>query len=215
MCLKTRKRRELIKYTFFISILSVLFLPSFLYAEKVGTGIVDGQIIDIFDDFTWDYQNKNLSSLKCQILDKNISFCKGSNWEKMPDPLLGQLATFATKNGDEYGIIISEPYGLSDGVKPSLMRDAIIFNLANATGIGEADIPILHLSETSFGGLDGERISLQGDLEGLKLTYVYTILIADSVTLQIITYSVSKDYGYQEAEIHESFLETLRISQNL
>ena len=192
--------------------MAILCLPSLLYAEKVGTGIVDGQIIDIFDDFTWDYQNKNLSSLK---LDKNISFCKGSNWEKMPDPLLGQLATFATKSGDEYGIIISEPFGILDGVKPSLMRDAIIFNLANATGIGEADIPILHLSEASFGGLDGERIALQGDLEGLKLTYVYTILISDSVTLQIITYSVSKDYGYKEAEIHESFLEILRISQNL
>ena len=195
--------------------MAILCLPSLLYAEKVGTGIVDGKIIDIFDDFTWDYQNKNSSSLRCQSLDKSISFCKDSDWEKMPNPLAGQLATFATKSGDEYGIIISEPFGILDGVKPSLMRDAIIFNLANATGIGEADIPILHLSEASFGGLDVERIALQGDLEGLKLTYVYTILIADSVTLQIITYSVSKDYGYKEAEIHESFLETLRISQNL
>ena len=129
--------------------------------------------------------------------------------------LPGQLAAFKTINGNEYAIIISEPFGTSDGFSLSLLREAIVFNIANVTGVTESDVAIFDISKTSFEGLDGERIALQATLEGLDLTYVYTVLLSKSVALQIITYSVSKGFGDKEADIHKSFLDTLNLSSDI
>lgn len=181
-------------------------------AEAVGLAIVNGEIVVLLSDNTWRYKVAgSTNDDACISLSTQITFCDTfKEWEKATKSDPSQLAQFSY-NDKNYGVLIEENIGLSDGNNLSYMREAAITNAANVIGVSNAEIVTISVEDVKFGEFDATNLIYKMEFKGLPLVYNNTIVIAKNYSYQFITYTIATGYEPIQQEIHDKFINAIKI----
>jgi hypothetical protein len=196
------------KAIFFIISSAFMSVDTSAAQSIVGTGLVDGKKIEIYNDFSWDYVGDDKG--KCKSAGKGVLFCGSSSIWKPTD--LGSEITAGYRYNDRtYAMIIVEDLGIQDGMTSEFMRKAIIENAATGAGVEAKDIIILSADESLFDNKESNRMVYATNIDGLDIIYTNTISIEEYRTLQMITMDISSEYSEEKSNFHDKFLELVKI----
>lgn len=168
--------------------------------EIIGTAIINGERIQIFDDNTWKFTGNNRSSDEdCDLIKHELYFCNNLSWIKVPnvqDPITAQYNV----NDRTYSMFIVERMGTSDGVSRDIMADVALENAANAAGVNVSDIPQHYVRDERVNGYDYLTIAYSAALSGMQFTFINNIFVLENLTVQATIYTLGN-------EVSDSLLE--------
>lgn len=191
-----------------IAIVATIFIlvpsPS-IAQEKVGTAFVDGQRVDLFSDRSWRYASSS-GSAECITIKANVDFCgQELGWRIMRnnDPEIDAHFILDDKN---YGILIIENLGLSDGMTTEMMMSFVIENFAKATGIKVEDVVIFDVEEGVFSALPVATITYGGNYDGLNVIFKNTVIVNSNISVQVATYTIGPEVTDSFERLHNEFV---------
>ena len=177
--------------------------------EQVGSALIDGKKIKIFDDFSWQYASKTPS--ECQTISKQLEFCGSSTrWRSTTVPSSDVSAVYRYDDR-HYAMVIVEELGSADGVSLDFMRQAVLENAAAGAETRVEDVAVFESTDIEVAGFDATNIVYSVPINGLQLVYSNTIISQSNLTLQLITYEVGSQYQDFHRGIHQDFLSEMRI----
>jgi hypothetical protein len=188
--------------------------PSF-GANKVGTAVIEGEIVELYSDYSWKFRSKEmLSNDSCNEITKIITFCGDTNWVRdndgAADPSIA--AQFAHKDRIAHSMIIEEPIGANQGLSEEFMLEAILHNAATGSGNNVEDIPILAAEDGSLKNRKIKKIATLMDFNGLQFVMVYSVFIGDNYNVQLITWHAGNTYDQTAKVYHADFVNLISIS---
>ncbi|MEL7232206.1 MAG: hypothetical protein AAGJ85_06820, partial [Pseudomonadota bacterium] len=125
---------------------------------------------------------------------------------------LGGDATAGYRYDDRnYAMIIMEDLGMKDGLSLEFMRQTVIENAATGSGVPVSDILIISSVDTVFDEKQASRIIYSTNVDGLDLVYTNTIVSEDHRTAQLITMAIAASHDEKQTELHQKFLNLLRL----
>lgn len=176
--------------------------------ESVGRAIVDGKVVILYGDGTWQFETVEEG---CSAVAKGIAFCSSSaGWEKVSNASADAAATFRLDDRN-YGMIIDELLGITDGMDKEFMTSAVIYNVAVGAGIAESEVVTMDIKDQTLFGRDARTITYAAAVDGLDVIYVNSIVFSDKRTVQVVTYSIGQELTDQMKETHESFVSTIDL----
>ncbi|CUH83193.1 hypothetical protein [Thalassovita mediterranea] len=192
-------------------LLGVLSTPAAASAQEVvGTSAVGGKRVHLYSDGTWEYAKESGEVSRCVALHKSVDFC-GSilNWR--PVKARGDFSNmFLHSDRIQSGLLIEE-LGTNDGFSVEYMRTVALEAAAEASGVDVSQIPVLGFYDVQIGETAAENMVYGASIDGLKIVYSNTIIVADTLTLQAIVWSIGDDYTEEHQKWNADFLENLRV----
>ena len=190
----------------------VAFFSPAISAEFLSKSVVDGKIVLLYSDNTWEYEDKGIkASNGCVILSKTIKFCDNKgDWKAtkgQPDHLAAYV--FDSKN---YGVIIEENLGSSDGVTLETMRAVVISNVESLSGVTKDDIVIVSVENVTLFDQDAVNMVYMVTYKGLKFFYSNTILVLPNDTYQLLTYLIGKKFTENDKKLHDQFVGLISVT---
>ncbi len=180
-------------------------------AAEIGKALIDGKIVILYDDNTWQFEGEaKVVSSACDELSRRVEICKGGTPYEQIAPANNELLGQFRKDDRNYAMIVEEEVGSKDGMTLEFMRSAIFENQI-AGGVKKEDIIIIDTTEGEEFGQDSTFVAMATSLDGLKLVYAYTIMIADTTTVQLITYALGQELTDEIMDNHNEFLDLVRI----
>lgn len=177
--------------------------------EKIGSALVDGKRVDIFDNGTWAYTE--VTEGDCKSLSNTLAFCgETSGWTATRPPAPDIIAQYQYDDRN-YGQFVLEGVGSDDGMTMEFMRDAVLQNAAAASGVGAADIPVLDVMDAELSGYGGTTVVYRVTINGLNLVFANSIIVADAQSLQAMTFSVGSNFTEAHKALHAAFLSHTRF----
>jgi hypothetical protein len=178
--------------------------------EKVGTTIVSGKTVDLFDDNTWAYEGTIVPGSDCQAITDGLSFCgTSSSWEPV-QPSPGVLAEYRYDDFN-YGEVGSEKLGSAQGMTLDKLKSIAIGNVATYANIPVDQIAILkELQQMSYNRM-GDTLVYKLLVKGVPLVIADTMFVLPDKEVQVLTLSVGESYGGAEQGIHNEFLSSVKI----
>ena len=200
--------------TLTLTTLLLLAGPSF-GANKVGTAVIEGKIVDLYSDFSWKFRSKEvLGNDNCIELTQIITFCGDTNWvrdnEVSADPVI--VAQFAHKDRMGHSMILEEPLGTNQGASEEIMLEAILDNAATGAGKNVEDIPILAVEDGSLKNRKIKKLVTLMDYKGLQFVMVYSVLLGDNYNVQLVTWHAGNTYDQTAKSYHASFVNSVSFS---
>ncbi|MBO9464628.1 hypothetical protein J7443_05255 [Tropicibacter sp. R15_0] len=188
-----------------------------LHAQsKVGTSVIAGKSVSLFDDGTWQYdQPDDADSSSCVVIVKDIRFCGDSNkWSRTNSPNAQINAQFQTSD-TQYAQFVIEELGADQGVTLDLIGEAAVGFAAKASGVPASELPILESQAIELGTLKGRRISYSAVVDGrVKLVMINSMFVTPRRTMQIQTYEIgTQSLTETHAVLHREFLDAVEVSQ--
>jgi len=183
--------------------------PAALAQKVVGSAFIDGQKVELFEDFSWTYAND--AAANCESISKLSSFCGNPKVWKSFDPGSSEIAGAYRFDDRHYAMIIDEGLGANDGVSPQAMQKIVVQNAAAGAGVPVSAVTVSDIKETSFGEGNALNTIYSVKMEGIDLTYSNTIVVGDSTSHQLITYGIGTTMTDKHLRIHEDFLENIRL----
>lgn len=178
-------------------------------AEIVGKAVVDGKVVLLNSDKTWKFESTETAST-CQALSATVSFCPPTEhaYTKLPKQAPDQLAMFI-RNGMQYGAIIEEKVGLSDGLTDEFMLNAIEANMVMG-GARKDEIVVADHQKVQLGGREATQVAYLVKLSGLNFVFMYTFGMSENTSLQFITWTVGKQLQQFNKDMHADFIDQLK-----
>ena len=194
----------------FAAVILVLSAPS--YAQNVvGRSLVDGQQVELLSDGTWRFTDRATSTTDCRVLPAGLEFCGIQNgWQETPAPNADIAAQFRFDDR-HYGQFVIEEVGLDDGMSVEFMRRVIIENAAAVSGSSPDLIPILGSEPARMSKVDGETVIYFVDFDGLDVVFANAIFVDAGRTVQAITFAIGKEFSQRHQELHQTFLDLIRV----
>ena len=171
-----------------LSIMILGFSGAVFGQSIVGTSIVDGKTITLYSDKTWDFENLET---ECKSISKGLSFCgNASEWriQPKPTPLVAAMYRFSAS---EYFLIIPEEIGSDAGLTAEAVMRSVIINAAAGAGVSEQDVPVIATFASSVDGRDAMTISYVLDLNGTPFTYLTSVYLGPTQSVQFTTFVVT------------------------
>ncbi len=191
----------------FLAIVTV-FAASAHAQESVGRAVVEGKVIILYSDGTWEFEAVDTD---CSVVAKDITFCSNSDgWEKVSNASADAAASFRLDDRN-YGMVIDEALGIEDGMDKEFMTGAVIYNVAVGAGITESEVVTMDIDDGTLFGRDARTIIYGAAVDGLDVIYVNSILFSKNRTIQMVSYSVGRELTDQQIETHQSFVSTIDI----
>lgn len=192
------------------ALVAALALPVGASAQEIlGTSVIDGRRISILDDGTWVYADP--ADENCRPLTEVLAFCGEANgWTATRPPSPDIIAQYRYDDRN-YAQFVYEALGTDDGMSLEFMREAVIGNAAGAAGVGEAEIPVIEVYDTTLGASEGETVVYLVTLNGLKIVFANTVVVTPRHTLQAMTFSIGTGFTDAHRRLHAAFLGDVRF----
>ncbi|MEL7281670.1 MAG: hypothetical protein AAFY35_06905 [Pseudomonadota bacterium] len=177
-------------------------------SEILGTTLLEGRKVEILADGTWVYAEALPDD--CQTVTSNIMLCaEKGRWTSLP-AVNADIAAQFRFDDSTYGLLILEELGHGQGITFEAISVSVLEIAASAAGVRREDIPVINVQDTALFGEDAQTITYAAVIDGLPITYRNTILIEEEVTIQAVTYEVSRDLTQVHTELHDEFLQGLQ-----
>ena len=177
--------------------------------EIVGQAIVDGRIVNLFDNQTWAY-SENVDQ-SCRAVTARVQFC-GSQDTWTPIELDNADVAAGFRHDDRhYAQFIIEEIGTDDGLSPDVMRQIVIDNAASASNKSPSEIPVLEVTETTLSGEAADTMVYIGDIDGFSFVFANTMYLASDFSMQVISFAVSDSYSDKHRTLHANPLEATEV----
>lgn len=182
-----------------------------LAQEVVGRSVIDGRPVELLEDGTWSYADTADLDAGCAPLRNGISFCGGTfGWDEVPAGSPDITAQYRLDDRT-YGIVIVEGVGINQGVSSEFMREMVIELAAGRTGVSASQVPVLDQTAGTVDKQPVDTIAYLVTLSGTPLVFINSILVADEITVQFVTYSFGRELTDRDSEIHDIFTDYIRI----
>lgn len=177
---------------------------------RVGTSLIDGEIVDLYSDQSWKYRNGTNDG--CEQVTMALEFCDSEqSWERIKNHDKEIAAQFRY-NDRHYGQFVVEELGTSDGITSEFMRDIVISNFASFAGISDSAVIIYDVKQDTVQGRTYDTVIYGGSVSGLDAVYINTLVVSPKTTIQATTFAVSSSVSEKHKAIHESFLAGIKIN---
>lgn len=180
-------------------------------AEQIGTGLVNGNLIQIFADGTWKYSDPKNELLKgCNEVTKVVAFCPTpKSWIKVKPPTADINAMFRV-GSRQYLMFVVEDVGTLDGMSVDFLSETVIETLASETDVDPNSIPVEYLGNVGLMGHSARQLSLFTKVEGLNVYFIYSLLVTDTLSVQVVTFEIGKTLTESHKEHHAKVLKNVR-----
>ena len=189
---------------------SVLLSTNIAFSKKpVGKSFIGSEEIVIFDNYTWEYVDKNISKSKCDVIGYGLKSCaKNYGFEHATG--LNADATAQYRYDDKnYGMIISEDVGTSSGMTLDFMKTAVIENLATAINKSPEDIRRFDIYSSRIAEMESATIIYGSEVNGLDVVYYNTFIVEKDFSFQFISFSIGKTPDDDSKTIHEKLINSI------
>lgn len=185
-------------------------LPQSALAQTlVGTTFIEGQKVELFEDFSWSYVEQ--SSGDCSTLSRLTSFCGNDKVWKSFDAGSDEIAGAYRYDDRHYAMIIDEGVGRAEGMNEEGMQKIVVENAAIGVGVDVSEVVVSEIENTKVGDNDALRVVYSVPMEGLNLTYANTIVIRENSTHQLIVYAVGTSVSKKHERLIREFLSKVRL----
>lgn len=158
--------------------------PAFSQAI-VGSSVVDGVLVDLFDDGTWRAQQTRKPG--CLAIDTEISFCSTDPAWKMTRKSTAEVAATLRHDDRHYGQFIIEKVGTADGLTLESLRDLVLEIATSAEGVKPS---VVEVTQTKVAGLPAEILVYVVSLNGTDFLFANTLVLTEHRTMQIQTWQL-------------------------
>ena len=185
---------------------------SALAQDVVGTSVLGGKRVELLSDNTWRFVEVPEADGRCVPINTKLSFC-GTIFDWRPKRTAGTDFTRVFSHSDVIAAgIIHEEIGAADGMDLAFMRNRVIENAADVTGMRPEEIVISEVQDVMVGDYPGEMIAYEVTMDGLEIRYRNTIISTDNHTFQLVAWNVGKTRAENFSEVAQSFLDATRIT---
>ena len=196
------------KFLGLLAAIIILGMPWATAQESVGKAVVDGKVVVLYSDGTWQYESGEAG---CSPIAKGITVCPGNEgWMKASNASADAAATFRLDDRN-YAMIIDEKLGVADGLNKEFMTKAVITNVAIGANIPESEVLTMNIEDGQLFGRDKRTITYGAPIDGLDVVYVNSVVFSENRTLQILTYSIGKVFTDEMGANHQSFISTIKV----
>ena len=159
--------------------------------EIIGTAIINGERIQIFDNKTWKFTNNSEGSFNedCDVIKYQVHFCNSFGWNKVENPVAPINAQYDV-DGRTYSMFIVEPMGTADGVSREVMAGVALDYAAAAADVDVSEIPQHFVREGRVNGYDYLSVSYSAGVSGMEFTFINNIFVMETVTVQATIYTI-------------------------
>jgi hypothetical protein len=195
------------------AVLALLVAATSAQAQDiVGTGMVDGAMVDLMADGRWVAREGDAAPVDadCFAAGPGYQFCGRPLGWRVVTPLSPYATGSFQLDASTYGMVIAEPLGLADGVTQSYMEGAVIANAALGFGVSEAEIQRYGESQVTVLGQPAQTIVYGGRLMGLPNIFYNTVIVGKSETVQLITYNITGTPSDKTRRVHADYIAAMR-----
>jgi hypothetical protein len=184
--------------------------PATWAQEVVGTSVLGGKKVHLYDNGTWAYADAAPNG-KCVSVHQTVDFC-GSilNWR--PTKSVGDFNRIFTHSRRINAGLIIEEYGRNEGNNFEYMRGMALDAAAESSGVQIEEIPVLSIMDTDVDGLSGETIIYGAQIDGLRFVFANTFIVEDNLTIQAMVWAVGSEFSDDHQKWHADFIENLRVN---
>ena len=165
--------------------------------EVVGTAVVEGRTVELFDDGTWAARDADEN---CEALTPHLSFCGDTAvWVPQPPPGPAINAQYA-RTSVIFAQYVSEPLGLEIGVDMATMEDAVRNNAAAAMGVDPSTVIFEIDRKTRVDGFDARTVGFAYQLGGFDFYMLNTFGVGETFSFQIMSFEGNTQVKSQALE---------------
>lgn len=197
-------------YRMIIAVVFVITASSAYTQTRVGTSVIDGEVVDLYSDQSWKYRSG--TDADCDQITIFLEFCDVQELWKSTTKANDDISAMYRHNDRIYGMFIVEELGTNDGLTADFMRKAVVTNLANAAGTSESEIIVYGVTQDSIQDQFHETITYGGTVDGLNVIYINTIVTSPKTTVQVATFSIGSQLSQDQKAMHKSFLDGTKIT---
>ncbi|WP_371171128.1 hypothetical protein [Aliiroseovarius sp. 2305UL8-7] len=184
-------------------------------AEVVATTVVDGKIVHLNADRTWNFAEGAITQNgRCMPLTSGFKFCApATEWKTTSK--LSHDATLSLRHSDrDYLMVIAENIGAKVGISLDFMASVAIDNAAVALDIPKEQIPVYSVTESEVLEIPSRTMSYGLNIDGLEVVYLNTVAVTPDTSLQIITFHIGNEVGEKEKNLHQQALTYLKRTED-
>lgn len=197
------------KRLFLIATLCGAALPA-LAQSVVGVAVVNGKKVELLDNNTWRYKLAQFDA-DCPVLELDVSFChSATSWKttKNTNPDASAMYRWSDRT---YGMFIIEGVGASQGINPDYMVETVLSYPAAEQGIDASQVPVLGLEDVTVDEVDGQTLVYSAVLNSIPVIFMNSILIQDTRTVQIVSFSLSDRVTEEQTIAHQALVENSKL----
>ena len=179
--------------------------------DLVGTGFIEGKIVQLFSDGTWAYLVES-SDPDCKFVHELVEFCKTDMRWRPQSGVTFDFDKLYSHDERHYGGLIIEEIGTADGNSIEGMITTVLTFAADAAGVTIEQIPVHSVAETQLDGFDAKTVVYGARIDGINYVYANSIIVEELLTIQALTWSVGKEFSAKHQELTSDFLSGIRIN---
>ncbi len=195
-------------------LLGLLTITSASAQSVVGTAIIEGREVQLMSNNTWRFAPESQAGGDCRVIDGPVTFCGPAfRWQVAPvapSPAIDVLFQVDDRN---YAMMVIEGLGRADGLTEENLREAVLLNAGAAAGLGRAGVPMRDSFTSTVGDKDYPTISYEVTLQGLRFTYLTTLIVEERSATQLTTYSIGDGSDEARRVLHDEFLSYVQLAE--
>ena len=184
--------------------------PAALAQTVIGTAIVEGRTVSIFDNGTWAYTEPLPPN--CIQIAARLTFCPEQGRWSPRQPANADIAAAFSYDDQHFAQFILENIGARQGVNLNAMRQNTLQFAAVATGQRPQDIAVISATPTMVSGVPAETPVYTLKFQGIDVVYSNTYAIGTDLTVQIMTWAVTDQHTDQHKALTDEVLGATTVS---
>ncbi|KNG93003.1 hypothetical protein [Pseudaestuariivita atlantica] len=179
----------------------------------VGTAVVSGKPVQLFDDGTWRYRDTVERKDGCRPVSFGVAFCGDpASWKSLPPP--GEFDRLYQFNNQFYGGLIVENFGVNRGITIEFIRQVILDIAAEASGITAEEVPILDVSRREVDGVSAETVVYLTKINNTDFIFANTLILTDDMNMQAMVWTINDTYTAEHSGVTDTFIDLLKIGES-
>jgi hypothetical protein len=207
------KLKPLLLLTLLTSLLTTVAL-----SEEIGRAVINGKAIVVDGNGTWKYADAPLAATTPETADCGtgstikskklpLSLCIAPPWRLDQSPQGSMEMQAVNGEADLYFGLVTE----RSPVPLAMLRKAILYNAAQATGVREEDIAVAKEELATINGYEWNYIEYDVNYQGAKFRFSnYYGALADVGNVQAVFWC-SPAYFDQNKQLVQKFMSTINL----
>ncbi len=167
----------------------------------VGSSVVDGVLVDLFDNGTWREQQAREPG--CFAIETDVTFCSTDPAWQLTRKSTPSVAATLRHDDRHYGQFVIERIGTADGYSMESLRSMILEIATSPEGVPPS---VVEVTQTTVAGIPAETVVYVVGLNGTDFLFANTLVLTEYRTIQIQTWQVGGvPYSAEHRALHEGF----------
>jgi hypothetical protein len=181
-----------------------------LAQTPVGKALVEGKVVTLFDDGTWQYAGQAATgqATGCDQVAPLVEFCAAALGWTVSTESSPEINAAYRIDARHYAQYIVEDLGTDDGLTAEFMRQVVLDNAQNATGNKPEVIDVLPVT---LGALSGDTVVYKAKINGVNVIFANSVFLRPKLALQIMTYAIAGEYSPEHAGYQADLLANTKI----